>query len=125
ELPQAPILPVGAALLGRVFQSMQYGVILLAVGGALTIESGLVAQAIHLVGAGLGDMVPNQAGVTELAYDVFKADLDFEAAKAQAISIALVHRICQFGLAGTCLGIGAIWKPSPDRRPAAAPEESA
>jgi hypothetical protein len=125
ELPSAPVLPVGAALLGRVFQSIQYGVILLAVGGALTVESGLVAQAIHLVGAGLGDMVPNQAGVTEIAYDVFKADLDLEAAKAQAISIALVHRICQFGLAGTCLGVGAIWKPSPERDSAVAPEEPA
>ena len=125
ELPSAPILPVGAALLGRLFQSMQYGVILLAVGGVLTVESGLVAQAIHLVGAGLGDMVPNQAGVTEIAYDVFKADLDLEAAKAQAISIALVHRICQFGLAGTCLGVGAIWKPAADRQPSVAPEEPA
>lgn len=114
ELPSLPILPVGAAFLGRVFQAMQYGVILLAVGGTLTIVSGLVAQAIHLVGAGLGDMVPNQVGVTEFAYNAFAGDLDFETAKAQAISIALVHRICQFALAGACLGVGALWKPAPD-----------
>src|SRR5690606_14569449 len=102
--------------------AMQYGVILLAVGGTLTIVSALVAQAIHLVGAGLGDMVPNQVGVTEFAYGAFAGDLDLEAVKAQAISIALVHRICQFALAGSCLAIGALWKPAHPTQPLASEE---
>lgn len=111
EMPAVPFLPIAAALLGRVSQSVQYGVILLAVGGALTVGSALVAQSIHLVGAGFGDMVPNQAGITETAYRIFGGHLGLEDAAASAISIALLHRICQFFLAGTSLAVGALWKP--------------
>lgn len=114
ELPSLPILPIGAAFLGRVLQAVQYGVILVAVGGTLTVQSGLVAQAIHLVGAGLGDMVPNQVGVTEGFFRAFAGNLGFSDAVAQAIAIALVHRICQFALAGASLAIGALWKPPPE-----------
>ena len=112
EMPPVPLLPIGAALLGRVSQSVQYGIILLAVGGSLTIGSALVAQAIHLVGAGLGDMVPNQVGITEGAYRIFASHLGLSDAVAQAIAIALVHRICQFFMAGTSLAVGALWKPA-------------
>jgi hypothetical protein len=118
EMPSMPVLPIGAAFLGRAFQSVQYGIILVAVGGALTVQSGLVAQGIHLVGAGFGDMVPNQVGITEGAYRLFAANLGLQDAVAQAIAIALVHRVCQFALAGTCLAVGAFWKPASD---AAAP----
>lgn len=108
---KTPLIPIGAALLGRVSQSVQYGVILLAVGGTLTLGSAFVAQAIHLVGAGLGDMVPNQVGITEGAYRLFASHLGLQDAVAQAIAIALVHRICQFFLAGLSLATCAIWKP--------------
>ena len=111
EMPALPLLPIVSALVGRLFQTVQYGAILLAVGGALTLESGLVAQAIHLVGAGFGDMVPNQVGITEGAYTLFAADLGLQDAVAEAIAIALVARICQFTLAGSALAIGAVWKP--------------
>lgn len=111
EMPAVPVLPIGVALLGRLSQAFQYGVILLAVGGSLTAGSALVAQAIHLVGAGLGDMVPNQVGITEGAYRIFAGHLGLSDAIAQAIAIALVHRICQFTLAGASLAIGALWKP--------------
>ncbi len=107
----APLLPIGAAFVGRLWQTAQYGVILLAVGGALTVGSAFVAQAIHLVGAGLGDMVPNQVGITEGAYRVFAAHLGLEDAVAQAIAIALVHRVVQFSLAGVSLATCAMWKP--------------
>lgn len=111
EMNAVPTRPIAAALGGRLFQSLQYGLILLAVGGALSIGTALVSQAIHLVGAGLGDMVPNQMGITEGAYRVF---LDYLPAltEAQAIGIALVHRVCQFLLAGTSLAIGALWRPA-------------
>lgn len=113
EMHGSPALPVGAALLGRLSQSFQYGIILLAVGGTVTIGSAFVAQSIHIVGAGLGDMVPNAAGITEGAYRVFLTYLD-GLTEAQAIVIALVHRICQFFLAGTSLIVGALWKPAPE-----------
>ena len=47
--------------------------------------------------------------------------LGLEDAVAQAIAIALVHRICQFALAGASLGIGALWKPA-DAAVTSAPE---
>ncbi|MGE0790171.1 MAG: lysylphosphatidylglycerol synthase domain-containing protein [Sandaracinaceae bacterium] len=109
-----PLRPIVAAFLGRVSQTVQYGVILLAVGGSLTVTSALVAQSIHLVGAGLGDMVPNQVGITEGAYRVFASFLGLEDAVAQAIAIALVHRIVQFSLAGISLAVCAVWKPRED-----------
>lgn len=101
-----------ATTTGRVFQTVQYGVILLAVGGTLTLTSGLVSQAIHLVGAGMGDMVPNQVGITEGAYTLFAPALGLEGHVAKAIGIALVARICQFSLAGLSLTVSALWKPA-------------
>lgn len=115
EMPKAPVGPVVAAALGRLSQTAQYGVILLAVGGSLTFGNALIAQAIHLVGAGLGDMVPNQAGITETAYRLsasFAPTLGLHDAAAQMISIALIHRVVQFTLAGVSLAVGAIWKPA-------------
>jgi len=111
ETPWAPA--IAAATLGRAFQTVQYGIILLAVGGALTVESAFVSQAIHLVGAGMGDMVPNQVGITEGAYALFADVLGLSGQTARAIGIALVARICQFSLAGTCLITTALWKGPP------------
>ncbi|MDQ3031740.1 MAG: flippase-like domain-containing protein [Myxococcota bacterium] len=100
-----------ATTIGRSFQALQYGLILLAVGGTLTLTSALVAQGIHLVGAGMGDLVPNQVGITEGAYTLFAPALGLEGQIAKAIGIALVARICQFSLAGLSLTVTAVWKP--------------
>lgn len=110
--------PIMATFFGRVMQAAQYGVILLAVGGRLTPVSALVSQGIHLVGAGLGDMVPNQVGITEGAYRLFAPALGLEHAPARAIGIALVARLCQFFLAGVALAVSSVWHPE---RGAAAP----
>lgn len=103
-----------ATTVGRSLQSVQYGIILLAVGGSLTVVSAFVSQAIHLVGAGMGDLVPNQVGITEGAYALFADTLGLEGQTARAIGIALVARICQFSLAGACLLVTAIWKAPPE-----------
>jgi hypothetical protein len=110
EMP-SPVVPIALSWLGRVVQAVQYGVILVAVGGSLSLLGPFVAQAIHLVAAGLGDMVPNQVGITEGAYRIFAAQLGLADAVAAAISIALVQRVCQFSLAGLCILVGAVWKP--------------
>jgi hypothetical protein len=99
-----------ATTIGRTFQALQYGIILLAVGGSLTIVSAFVSQGIHLVGAGMGDMVPNQVGITEGAYTLFADSLGLGSDTARAIGIALIARICQFSLAGVCLVVSAVWK---------------
>ena len=101
--------PIGFSVAGRVIQTLQYGVILVAVGGILTPTSALVTEGIHLVGAGLGDMVPNQVGITEGAYRVFASALGLEDAPARAISIALVARLCQSSLAAAALAACSAW----------------
>jgi hypothetical protein len=98
-----------ATSLGRTLQALQYGLMLVAVGGSLTVVSALVSQAIHLVGAGVGDFVPNQVGITEGAYRIFAPALGLEDDPARAIGIALIARACQFLLAGVCLGASSLW----------------
>ena len=97
------VRPLGFAFMGRLAQTLQYTVVLVAVGAQWTPLGGLVAQGIHLVGAGLGDFVPNQVGITEGAYRLFASALGLGGDPGRAISIALVIRLCQFGLALSCL----------------------
>jgi len=113
---------IAATTFGRILQALQYGVLLVSVGGSLTLVSALVSQAIHLVGAGLGDFVPNQVGVTEGAYRIFAPALGLADDPARAIGIALVARACQFLVAGVSLGVSSFWRgraPVPEERPAA------
>ncbi len=112
------VRPILATTAGRLLQAVQYGIILLSVGGSLTIVSAFVAQGIHLVGAGFGDLIPNQVGITEGAYRLFAPALGLEDEPARAIGIALVARISQFILAGACLATGTLWRSTQVRSPA-------
>ncbi|MFO0591492.1 MAG: hypothetical protein U0441_28350 [Polyangiaceae bacterium] len=112
EMPAIPYAAIAICFAGRLLQMVQYAVILWAVGGALTWSSGFVTQGIHLVGAALGDMVPNQVGFNEGAYRVFAEALGLAHDPARAVSIALVGRLAQFILAGICFGVSAAWKRS-------------
>jgi hypothetical protein len=97
---------LGICLGGRVVQTLQYGVILYAVTSVFTVQSTFVAQGIHLVGAGLGDMVPNQVGVTEGAYRIFAGALGLAAEPERAVAVALLARVSNLGVAGLCaLGV--------------------
>lgn len=107
EMPAIPYRAIVLCFVGRFLQMLQYAVILHAVGGALTLTSGLVTQGIHLVGAALGDMVPNQVGFNEGAYRLFAEALGLAHDPARAVSIALVARLAQFFLAGVCFAITA------------------
>ena len=117
QTPWAP--PIFFSFLGRAIQAAQYGMLLLAVGGSLTFLSALVSQGIHLVGAGLGDMIPNQVGITEGAYRLFAPALGLGDDPARAIGIALLARFCQFALAAIGLAIGALSPASKDAQSAA------
>lgn len=109
---------------GRVIQALQYGIILLAIGGQLTVSSALVAQGIHLVGSGLGDMIPNAVGITESAYRFFAETLGFEEDPARAIAIALVARLTQYSLAGVALVAGGFGREKAAPSPGAEPTEA-
>ena len=117
QTPWGP--PIFFSFLGRAIQAVQYGILLLAVGGSLTVLSALVSQGIHLVGAGLGDMIPNQVGITEGAYRLFAPALGLEGDPARAIGIALIARFCQFVLAAVGMLVGAFSRAPKDAPQAA------
>ena len=111
ELPAPPGSAARAIAfcgLGRLVQTVQYAVAVKSVGGAASLHFALSAQGIHLVGAAVGDLVPNQIGVTEGAYRAFAHSLGFDAEPARALGIALLTRIAQIALAVACLMIATI-----------------
>jgi hypothetical protein len=87
-------------VLARLVQTLQYGVMLVAVTSAFSFSRMFVAQGIHLVGAGLGDMVPNQVGVTEGAFRFFAPALGLSDAPERALSVALLARVSVLCVAG-------------------------
>jgi uncharacterized membrane protein YbhN (UPF0104 family) len=122
-VPGAPATPIErgavtrAALLcvvGRAVQAIQYGVALHAVGGSAGTRAALITQGIHLVGATVGDAVPNQIGATDGAYRLFANALGLADAPARALSIALLVRIAQLGLAAIAVAIA--WAVSRQER---------
>ena len=99
----------------RGVQLVQYGIILYAVGGVLTPRGAAIAHGIHLVGATLGDLLPNQLGVVDGTYRALAGDLGFADAPARALSIALVARIAQLTLAAACVVVAAATRPAGSR----------
>jgi len=89
----------------RTVQVGMYAAILAGIGASVTLLGTLVALGVHLVGAGLGDLVPNQVGILEGTYRVFADAVGLADDPARAMSIALVARIGQFVVAGTGLAI--------------------
>lgn len=88
-----PVLPRGAIaweLAGRCFQTAQNGVILVCVGGALSLRGALTSEGIHLVGAAVGDLVPAQIGVQEGNFTLAARALSLPASGAVAIAL-LAH----------------------------------
>jgi hypothetical protein len=106
--PPTPLArPVLLSTLGRAVQTLQYGIVVFAVGATASFRNAVAAEGIHLVGATAGDAIPNQLGVTEGAYRLFASSLDLGAAPEKALSIALVIRCAQIALAFAMLVIAA------------------
>lgn len=99
-----------ACMVGRVIQALQYGLVLGAVGGVVTTRGTLVVQGVHIVGATVGDAVPNQLGITDGAYRVFADALGLE--PARAVSIALAIRVAQLGLAAIAWFVALATRPA-------------
>jgi hypothetical protein len=97
------VLPTAWSLFGRCLQVVQYGIVVLAVGGTLSLRGALVGHGIHMVGATVGAAVPNQVGVVDGAYVAFANVLGFPGAPAKALSVALVLRASQLLFAAVCM----------------------
>jgi len=102
----------------RGVQLVQYGIILYAVGGMPIPHGAVIAHGIHLVGATLGDLLPNQLGVVDGTYRALAGDLGFADAPARALSIALVARIAQLTLAAVCVVVASVMRPADSHAPA-------
>jgi hypothetical protein len=92
---------------GRAAQLAQYGLILAAIGGARTVSGALTAHGIHLVGASLGDLLPNQLGVVDGTYRAFAPVLGLGDSPARALSIAFVAHAVQLSLASLCVVVAS------------------
>lgn len=89
-------------VLGRLIQTIQYGVIFLAVVGVFSVPFSFVAEGIQLVARSMGDAVPNQVGVTEGAFALAAGALELSEHPEKAISIALLGRVSNLSVAGLC-----------------------
>lgn len=117
-------LPWRAALIccvGRAAQLVQFGVLLLAVGGAWSARGAFIAHGIELVGATLGDAVPNQLGVVDGAYRAFAGTLGFAHAPARALSIAFLMHAARLTVAAAGVLIAAFTRPGSARDAAEQP----
>lgn len=106
ESPEERRVPWESAIVatfGRATQTLQYGIVLHAVGGAASVHGAFIAHGIHLVGATAGDVIPNQLGVVDGVYRTFAEALGFAGAPARALSIAFVAHIVQLLCASACL----------------------
>jgi len=92
-------------LVGRLVQTLEYGFIFAAVAGGFDTGSTFIAQGIHLIGAGLGDMVPNQVGVTEGAFRWFSGALGLASHPERAVSLALLARLSTLSMASICAAV--------------------
>jgi hypothetical protein len=95
----------GFVLLGRMIQTLEYGFIFAAVASGFDFGATFIAQGIHLIGAGLGDMVPNQVGVTEGAFRWFSGALGLAAHPERAVSLALLARLSTLSMASLCAAV--------------------
>jgi hypothetical protein len=109
------VLPSAWSFFGRWLQVAQYGITVLAVGGALSWRGAFVGHGIHMVGATVGAAVPNQVGVVDGAYMAFAGVLGFPNAPAKALSVALVLRASQLLFAVVCMVVATLTREPPPK----------
>lgn len=78
---------------GRLIQVLQNCILVIAVGGKYGLARAFCSEALHLVGAAAGDLIPAQLGATEFNYQ-FSAHL-LQLQPSDAVSIALIAHLAQ------------------------------
>jgi hypothetical protein len=101
------------SMFGRALQVLQYGIAILAVGGAFSMQSAFIAHGVHMVGATVGVAMPNQLGVADGAYLVFARALGFGHEPARALAAILAVRLAQLLLALVCLSVVLLSRQRP------------
>lgn len=84
---------------GRLVQALQCAVAITAIGLHSTVVAAFVTQGVQVLGASAGDLVPGQIGVVEGMYTAFARALGVADAPARALSLSLLLRAANLGLA--------------------------
>lgn len=98
---------LGFEFLGRIVQVLQNGVFVFAVGGKFGVIPAFCSEAIHLVGAAVGDLFPAQLGFTEANYQLSAHALALT--PSNALSIALLAHLAQLFWMSVGIGVTAFW----------------
>jgi hypothetical protein len=92
-----PLRSVGVAVLGRVVQLVQYGLLVVFAGASPWLTASVLALGVQLVAGAAGDLVPAQIGATDASFALAAEPLGI--LPAQALSIAFTIHLVQIGWA--------------------------
>jgi hypothetical protein len=96
-------------LLSRAAQVTQNGILVVAVGGAMGLAPALAAEGIHLVGATVGDLIPQQLGATDVNFTLSASALGL--APGDAVAIALLAHLSQLIWVAVGALVPLFWPP--------------
>jgi uncharacterized membrane protein YbhN (UPF0104 family) len=104
---------LGFELLSRAAQVAQNGILVAAVGGAIGLAPALCAEGIHLLGATVGDLIPQQLGATDANFTLSASALGLP--PGDAMAIALLAHLSQLVWVAAGALVPLLWPP-PRRR---------
>jgi hypothetical protein len=119
ETPIVAWGPVGAMLLGRVAQTMEYGLLAHAVGIPAGPLEALAVQGVNFIAAAVGVLMPGQLGSSEAVF-AFAADA-LHTDEASAMTIALAAHLCALAWAVVGLVVLFAWRGRMGSSPASSP----
>jgi hypothetical protein len=106
--PRQLVIAVFAQLLGRGLQATQLVMLSVALGATPGLAHAAIMQAVYLVGAASGELVPAQLGTTDAAFVLAAPALGLTRSAAFSASLML-HAAQLVTAAMACLGAAALW----------------
>jgi len=116
-----PAKPVGAMILGRLFQAAHFGVVATAVGISPSVIGALAVHGVYLVIAAVAVMIPGQLGASELGFQM-SADI-LQTTETRAIAIALLSHAVQIALTAAGFVLLLLWRGPDAAREALDPRQ--
>ncbi|HVY48389.1 MAG TPA: lysylphosphatidylglycerol synthase domain-containing protein [Minicystis sp.] len=113
-LEDLPVLHVGAASLwfvNRLLQTVQFGLLVYAVGGPLGVGTALVAEGVNVAGGAAGDFIPGQLGATDGAFALAASSLHIAVADAIAVAMVVHFMMLSIALLGALTPL--VWRAPP------------
>lgn len=115
--PRQLLSAVLAQMLGRGLQAAQLALLCVALGASPSIAHAAILQAVYLVGAASGELVPAQLGTTDAAFVLAAPALGLTQSSAFSASLML-HAVQLVTAALACVGATALWWIEARRAPA-------